>query len=77
MKASLEQQATRNKAAIAAMSPTERAALVGHVAGEYVRIELHGVPYELVQHLNPRLPIVLGGVQSGEDAVGFVNVPSP
>lgn len=74
MKSTLEQQAARNKAAIAAMSPAERAALVGFTAGEYVRIELHGVPYELVQYLNPRLPIILGGVQSGEDAVGFVNV---
>ena len=40
----------------------------------YVRVELASVPCELVRHLHPAAPLVLGGLLKGEDQLGFIQV---
>jgi ribosome biogenesis protein BMS1 len=52
--------------AFASETAAMRARLAGHAPGTYVRIVLEGVPCEFIQHFNPLLPLVLGGVAATE-----------
>eukprot|EP01128_Nolandella_sp_AFSM9_P005053 TRINITY_DN2391_c0_g1_i1.p1 TRINITY_DN2391_c0_g1~~TRINITY_DN2391_c0_g1_i1.p1 ORF type:complete len:1196 (-),score=321.32 TRINITY_DN2391_c0_g1_i1:107-3634(-) len=70
----LEDQVNRNKNAFAHMSPEDRLALEGHGSGQYVRIELRDVPCEFVEYFDPRYPLVVGGLNAGEDALGMIQV---
>ena len=40
----------------------------------YVRLEVKAVPCELVENFDPAYPLILGGLQTGEDQVGFVRM---
>jgi len=51
-----------------------RALVEGHRPGTYVRIEISGVPCTLVEHFNPRVPVIVGGLLAHEEAFGFVQV---
>lgn len=46
----------------------------GYRAGTYVRLELQGVPCELVANFDPRFPILVGGLGQAEEAVGYMTV---
>lgn len=46
----------------------------GYRPGLYVRIELHNMPCEFVEHFNPFLPMVLGGMTSSESVIGCLQV---
>jgi ribosome biogenesis protein BMS1 len=75
MKLELERQDAVNRAEFANVKdPEQRALLEGHRAGKYVRIELVGVDYELVEYFSPYYPIIVGGLLAGEDKLGFVRV---
>ena len=47
-----------------------RAALQGYAPGTYVRVLLERVPCELVRHFEPRFPLIVGGLQPGEETLG-------
>jgi hypothetical protein len=46
----------------------------GYRAGTYIRLELQGVPCELVANFDPRFPILVGGLGQAEEAVGYMTV---
>merc|ERR1719264_1370210 len=46
----------------------------GFRPGMYVRVEVKSVPCELVENFDPAFPLILGGLQTGEDQVGFVRI---
>ena len=46
----------------------------GFRPGMYVRVEIKAMPWEFVNNFNPAYPVVLGGLLSGEDDVGFLQV---
>ena len=48
----------------------------GVPVGKYVRVELHGVPCELVRFFNPRNPLIVGGLLPSEETMGFMQVRS-
>ena len=46
----------------------------GFRPGMYVRVEIQGMPWEFVNNFEPSYPVVLGGLLSGEDDIGFLQV---
>lgn len=46
----------------------------GYRAGTYIRLELQGVPCELVANFDPRFPILVGGLGQAEEGVGYMTV---
>ncbi|VAH90660.1 unnamed protein product [Triticum turgidum subsp. durum] len=51
-----------------------RVEIEGFRTGTYVRLEIHGVPYELVEHFDPCHPILVGGIGLGEENTGYMQV---
>jgi ribosome biogenesis protein BMS1 len=51
-----------------------RVEIEGFRTGTYVRLEVHDVPFELVEHFDPRHPILVGGIGLGEDNTGYMQV---
>ncbi|WVZ56824.1 hypothetical protein U9M48_007300 [Paspalum notatum var. saurae] len=49
-----------------------RVDIEGFRTGTYVRLEVHGVPFELVEHFDPCHPILVGGVGLGEENTGYM-----
>ena len=46
----------------------------GFRPGMYVRVEIQAMPWEFVNNFDPSYPVVLGGLLSGEDDVGYLQV---
>lgn len=68
-KAALAARAARTAAALAALPAERRAALGGVAVGCYARLTLR-VPAELVEHWDPRRPLVVGALTPADDAGG-------
>ena len=68
-KAALAARAARTAAALAALPAERRAALGGVAVGCYARLTLR-VPAELVDHWDPRRPLVVGALTPADDAGG-------
>jgi len=68
-KAALAARAARTAAALAALPAERRAALGGVAVGSYARLTLR-VPAELVEHWDPRRPLVVGALTPADDAGG-------
>ena len=65
-------QSTRKE--MDALPEARREAMEGFRPGRYVRVKLCGVPCEFVQNFRPSRPLVLGGLLTGEHAVGTLQV---
>ncbi|KAL4425893.1 hypothetical protein ABPG75_009909 [Micractinium tetrahymenae] len=74
MKRDLAERAAKTKAALDALDPATRIAMEGHRPGAYVRLRFSGVPCELVTNFDPRFPILVGGLQQGEESLGFMQM---
>lgn len=72
LKQEVEQQTQLNREEFAGMDDSVRIEYEGYRPGMYVRIELRQVGCELTQHFDPDYPLVIGGLGSGEDQVGYV-----
>uniref|UniRef100_A0A1D1YB91 Ribosome biogenesis protein BMS1 n=1 Tax=Anthurium amnicola TaxID=1678845 RepID=A0A1D1YB91_9ARAE len=46
----------------------------GFRTGTYIRLEVHDVPCEMVEHFDPCHPIVVGGIGLGEENEGYMQV---
>ena len=49
----------KTRSVLDALDPATRVAMEGHRPGVYVRICLSGLPCELVQHFDPRNPLLV------------------
>ena len=56
------------------MDDSQRVEYEGYRPGMYVRVELDRVPAEMVTNFDPNYPVILGGLQAGEDQIGYVQV---
>lgn len=63
-----------NRSEFEGMEDSLRVQFEGFRPGMYVRVELRSLPCEMVTHFDPTYPIILGGLQTGEDQIGYVQV---
>ncbi|KAE8257756.1 hypothetical protein A4X13_0g2140 [Tilletia indica] len=76
-KAELVRQAEINRAEFEGMDVEVRDAVQGFLPGTYVRLQLRGMPCELVENFDPMYPLVVGGLLAAEEEegqMGFVQV---
>jgi ribosome biogenesis protein BMS1 len=71
-KAEMAAQAAVNAAEFAGIDAAARAAVEGLRPGTYVRLEFTGAPAELVQHFDPRFPLLVGGLLPAEERMGVL-----
>nr|KAG5696027.1 hypothetical protein BaRGS_013933 [Batillaria attramentaria] len=71
-KAEMEEQAKLNRNEFENLSEEMRQQMEGFRPGLYVRVEVDGIPCEFIQHFNPNYPVVLGGLTSVEENIGYV-----
>jgi len=73
-KEQMAKQLELNRAEFEGVDPESRALIEGCRPGSYVRIELVGVPCEMVENFDPSFPLVVGGLLASEERFGFVQV---
>ena len=71
-KEEMARQRILNNAELEGIDEDARAMVEGYRPGSYVRIELEGVPCELVQYFDPTYPVIVGGLLPVEERFGFV-----
>ncbi|XP_050206240.1 uncharacterized protein LOC126655914 [Mercurialis annua] len=74
LKDEIELQKQRNIAELGELDEVTRLEVEGFQTGTYVRLEVHDIPYEMVEHFDPCHPILVGGVGFGEENVGYMQV---
>ncbi|GAA5962578.1 hypothetical protein JCM21900_000951 [Sporobolomyces salmonicolor] len=73
-KAEMERKLKATKAEFADDDAETRALVEGHRPGTYVRLEISGVPSEMVDNFNPRTPMIIGHLLAHEESFGYVQV---
>ncbi|KAF2861653.1 DUF663-domain-containing protein [Piedraia hortae CBS 480.64] len=71
-KAALQKQSMINEAEMSQLPEHARVLTEGYKAGSYVRLTLSNVPYEFIQHFNPSIPLIVGGLNPTEEKMGFI-----
>merc|ERR1719334_2439297 len=71
LKKEVDEQAALNRGEFEGMEDSMRVQYEGHRPGMYVRIEVE-VPCELMEHHQPAMPLLVGGLNKGEDQLGFL-----
>ncbi|KFK23541.1 hypothetical protein AALP_AAs66918U000300 [Arabis alpina] len=61
-----------NMVALNELDEDTRVSIEGYRTGTYVRLEIHNVPYEMVEFFDPCHPILVGGIGFGEDNAGYM-----
>lgn len=67
-------QSLLNRTQFEGLDDDVRVQLEGYRPGMYVRIEVAQIPSELVTNFDPNYPLLIGGLQPGEENIGFVHV---
>ena len=73
-KAEFARQRQLNEAEFDGLDNEARAQIEGYRSGSYVRMEIHDVPCEMVEHFDPTFPIIVGGLLAAEERFGYVTV---
>lgn len=74
LKAEFDVQSQLNKKEFVDMDDELRVQYEGFRPGMYVRVEVEGIPCELITNFDPSYPLILGGLLNGESNIGFVQV---
>lgn len=74
LKEELELRKQMNISELNDLDEDTRVEIEGFRTGTYVRLEIHGVPFELVEHFDPCHPILVGGIGLGEENTGYMQV---
>ncbi|XP_063702700.1 ribosome biogenesis protein BMS1 homolog [Culicoides brevitarsis] len=72
LKARATKQSELNREEFKTLEEEIRLQVEGYRAGLYVRMLFKNMPCEFVKHFNPAYPILIGGLNIGEENVGFV-----
>ena len=73
-KAEFARQQQLNDEEFANIDAESRAQVEGYRAGSYVRLEIEGVPCEMLDHFDPRFPLIVGGLLAAEERFGYLTV---
>lgn len=73
-KAEIERKLKATRDEFADDDAETRALVEGYRPGAYVRLEISGVPCELVDNFNPRTPMIVGHLLAHEESFGYVQV---
>ncbi|XP_019451232.1 PREDICTED: ribosome biogenesis protein BMS1 homolog isoform X3 [Lupinus angustifolius] len=72
LKEEIELRKQMNIAELNELDETARIETEGFRTGTYLRLEIHDVPFEMVEYFDPYHPILVGGVGLGEENVGYM-----
>jgi len=74
LKKEVDAQTMVNRSEFENLDDAVRIQYEGFRPGMYVRMEIKNVPCELVTNFDPTYPLILGGLQSNEDQIGYVQL---
>lgn len=74
MKEEIELRKQMNVAELNDLDEITRLEIEGFRTGTYLRLEIHGVPFEMVEYFDPCHPVLVGGISLGEENVGYMQV---
>ncbi|KAK6233782.1 hypothetical protein QUC31_006188 [Theobroma cacao] len=72
LKEEIEHQKQMNIAELNDLDEATRLEIEGFCTGMYLRLEVHGVPFEMVEYFDPCHPVLVGGIGLGEENVGYM-----
>ncbi|KAK9273456.1 hypothetical protein L1049_018266 [Liquidambar formosana] len=72
LKEEIELRKQKNLAELNDLDEATRVEIEGFRTGTYLRLEVHDVPFEMVDHFDPCHPILVGGISLGEENVGYM-----
>ncbi|BFG41249.1 hypothetical protein CerSpe_275230 [Prunus speciosa] len=72
LKDEIELRKQMNIAELNDLDDATRLEIEGLRTGTYLRLEVHDVPYEMVEYFDPCHPILVGGIGLGEENVGHM-----
>ncbi|ONI35658.1 hypothetical protein PRUPE_1G548200 [Prunus persica] len=72
LKDEIELRKQMNIAELNDLDEATRLEIEGFRTGTYLRLEVHDVPYEMVEYFDPCHPILVGGIGVGEENVGHM-----
>ncbi|KAI6699139.1 hypothetical protein NL676_019258 [Syzygium grande] len=72
LKEEIELRKQLNIAELDDLDESTRLEIEGFRTGTYLRLEVHDVPFEMIQHFDPCHPILVGGVGLGEENTGYM-----
>ncbi|KAG8646425.1 ribosome biogenesis protein BMS1 homolog isoform X2 [Manihot esculenta] len=72
LKEEIELRKQRNIAELNDLDEETRLDIEGFQTGTYLRLEVHDVPFEMVEHFDPCHPILVGGIGFAEENVGYM-----
>ncbi|CAN1311882.1 Ribosome biogenesis protein bms1 [Linum perenne] len=74
LKEETELRKQKNIAELNELDEESRVTIEGFRTGTYVRLEIHNVPFEMVEYFDPHHPTLVGGIGFGEENVGYMQV---
>ncbi|CBI17233.3 unnamed protein product, partial [Vitis vinifera] len=74
LKEEVELRKQMNMAELNDLDEETRIEVEGFRTGTYLRLEVHDVPFEMVEHFDPFHPVLVGGIGLGEENVGYMQV---
>lgn len=74
LKEEIELRKQMNISELNDLDESTRIEIEGFQTGTYLRLEIHDVPFEMVEYFDPCHPILVGGIGLGEENVGYVQV---
>ncbi|XP_073312093.1 uncharacterized protein [Primulina huaijiensis] len=72
LKEEIELRKQVNMAELNELDDITRTEIEGYRTGTYLRLEVHGVPCEMVENFDPCHPVLVGGLALGEENVGYM-----
>ncbi|CAH2038734.1 unnamed protein product [Thlaspi arvense] len=72
LKEELEIRRQKNFLELNDLDEDTRIEIEGFRTGTYLRLEIHNVPYEMVDFFDPSYPVLVGGIGYGEDNAGYM-----